>query len=239
MSGSLDDTVKAWVWNEHLEDMKENINADAKDISPLELRYIFEGHSLGVVSVDISHDGSNSVTSSLDCNIRFWDLEAGSPVEQTETSASNIDAGPIDSWTVAYSPDSKMIATGNASGKINLYSTETGKLLSKLDTAGKFTLSVCFSPDGTKVASGAADGMIKIFDIEKEKLTQTLEGHALPVRCLSFTPNSDQLISGCDDQQMKIFDLETADSKVASLSGHGSWVLSVDASPDERYFASR
>jgi len=153
--------------------------------------------------------------------------------------ACSIDAGPVDSWTICYSPDSKVIATGNSSGKINIFSTETGKLLHGLDTAGKATLSVAFSPDGTKVASGAVDGIVKIFDTKTLKPVNTLEGHALPVRSLSFTPDSLSLITGSDDNHIKVYDARSGEDAVATISGHASWILSVDASPDERYFASR
>lgn len=50
----------------------------------------------------------------------------------------------MDAWTVTFSPDSKYIATGSHSGKINLYGVESGKLESSLDTTGKFTLSIAF-----------------------------------------------------------------------------------------------
>lgn len=50
----------------------------------------------------------------------------------------------VDAWTVTFSPDSKYIATGSHSGKINLYGVESGKLESSLDTTGKFTLSIAF-----------------------------------------------------------------------------------------------
>jgi WD repeat-containing protein 61 len=243
VSGGLDDTVKAWIWNEnHPEEAKENLPKEGGDVpSPLELKYIFEGHSLGVVSVDISHDGRNAVSSSTDCNIRFWDLEAGSPVEATETSASNIDAGPIGSWTTVYSPDGKFIATGDAHGKINLYSTETAKLVTTLNTTGKFAYTVAFSPNGQYVASGSLDdGLIKVFDIETQKVVLSTEqqGHAMTVRCLAFNNDSTQIISGSDDKLIKIFDIATGDV-ISSLSGHGSWVLSVSVSPDDKHIASR
>lgn len=235
VTGSLDDTVKAWTFRE--------------DPEPhLDLRYIFDGHSLGVISVDISADGKKAATSSIDCHIRFWDLDSGNPVEGTKHT-SKIDAGPIDSWTIAYSPDMSLIATGNHTGKIIVYSTEDGKRVKeKLEadkqpkTTGKqpFFLSVAFSPDGTKVASGATDGFIKIFDVgsDEVKLIQSIEGHAMPVRTLAFSPDSRYLITGSDDQHINLYDLN-AQRPLSTLSGHGSWVLCVDFSPDGRRFASR
>lgn len=56
----------------------------------------------------------------------------------------SIDAGPVDAWAVTFSPDSKYLASGSQTGKINLYGVESGKLESSLDTTGKFTLSIAF-----------------------------------------------------------------------------------------------
>lgn len=53
----------------------------------LELQWTLEGHQLGVVSVDISHNGAIAASSSLDAHIRLWDLESGKQIK-------SVDAGP-------------------------------------------------------------------------------------------------------------------------------------------------
>ena len=53
----------------------------------LELQWNLEGHQLGVVSVDISHDGAIAASSSLDAHIRLWDLDSGKQIK-------SMDAGP-------------------------------------------------------------------------------------------------------------------------------------------------
>ena len=50
----------------------------------------------------------------------------------------------MDTWTVAFSPDSKYIATGSHAGKISLIGVESGKKESALDTRGKFTMSIAY-----------------------------------------------------------------------------------------------
>ncbi|KAG7265333.1 hypothetical protein CRUP_014369 [Coryphaenoides rupestris] len=90
VTGSLDDMVKVWKWSDE----------------KLELQWNLEGHQLGVVSVDISHDGAVAASSSLDAHIRLWDLDSGKQIK-------SMDAGPVDAWSVAFSPDSKHIATGS------------------------------------------------------------------------------------------------------------------------------
>ncbi|KAA8590294.1 hypothetical protein FQN60_014228 [Etheostoma spectabile] len=214
VTGSLDDMVKVWKWSDE----------------KLELQWTLEGHQLGVVSVDISHNGAIAASSSLDAHIRLWDLEAGKQIK-------SMDAGPVDAWSVAFSPDSKYIATGSHLGKVNIFGVESGKKEYSLDTRGKFILSIAYSPDGKYLASGAIDGIINIFDIATGKLLHTLEGHAMPIRSLTFSPDSQLLVTASDDGYIKIYDVQHA-NLAGTLSGHGSWVLNVAFSPDNTHFVS-
>jgi WD40 repeat protein len=50
----------------------------------------------------------------------------------------------VDTWTVAFAPDSKFLATGSHSGQINLINLDSGKKSGSLDTRGKFTMSIAY-----------------------------------------------------------------------------------------------
>jgi len=56
----------------------------------------------------------------------------------------SIEVGPVDIWTVAFSPDDRFIISGNHGGKINMYGIESKKQEQTLDTRGKFTLSIAY-----------------------------------------------------------------------------------------------
>ncbi|KAK2103512.1 hypothetical protein P7K49_017368 [Saguinus oedipus] len=215
VTGSLDDLVKVWKWRDER----------------LDLQWSLEGHQLGVVSVDISHTLPIAASSSLDAHIRLWDLENGKQIK-------SIDAGPVDAWTLAFSPDSQYLATGTHVGKVNIFGVESGKKEYSLDTRGKFILSIAYSPDGKYLASGAIDGIINIFDIATGKLLHTLEGHAMPIRSLTFSPDSQLLVTASDDGYIKIYDVQHA-NLAGTLSGHASWVLNVAFCPDDTHFVSR
>lgn len=98
VTGSLDDTVKVW-------DLKDN---------RLELRQQLSGHSLGVVSVAVSSDGQTIASSSLDSGLCIWKTETGQLLNQAAL-------GPVDLWTVAFSPCDKYVISGSHEGKISLY----------------------------------------------------------------------------------------------------------------------
>ena len=57
----------------------------------------------------------------------------------------------VDAWTVAFSPDSRFLASGSHSGKINLFGVDTGKKESCLDTRGKLQLSIAYVSLGTEL----------------------------------------------------------------------------------------
>lgn len=127
VTGSLDDTVKVW---------------DLKD-DRMELRQQLAGHSLGVVSVAVSNDGSKIASSSLDSGLCIWRTDSGQLLNQTAL-------GPVDLWTVAFSPDDKYVISGSHEGKISLYSVETAKPEQVLDPQnGKFTLSIAYVSEQT------------------------------------------------------------------------------------------
>ncbi len=214
VTGSLDDLIKVWILVD----------------DGLQLHKTLTGHTLGVVSVALNSDSSMCASSSLDSVLILWDMRTGSKIK-------SIMVGPIELWTIAFSPDDNYIISGSHSGKINMFNVETTKLDQTFDTRGKFTLSIAYSPDGKYIASGALDGIINIFDVQNAKLTNTLEGHALPIRSLCFSPDSKHLLTASDDGHMKVYDVQHA-AVVATVSGHASWVLSVTFSPDSKYFVS-
>lgn len=53
----------------------------------------------------------------------------------------------VDAWTISFSPDSRFLASGSHTGKINLFGVESGKKESEMDTRGKFTLSIAYVSD--------------------------------------------------------------------------------------------
>lgn len=214
VTGSVDDLVKVW-----------KVESDR-----LELSKTLAGHSLGVVSVALNSDCTVCASSSLDSVLILWDLKAGSKIK-------TVMVGPVELWTIAFSPDDNYIISGSHSGKINVFGVESTKLEQTFDTRGKFTLSIAYSPDGKYIASGALDGIINIFDVQNAKLTHTLEGHAMPIRSLCFSPDSKYLLTASDDGHMKVYAVQHAEV-VGTVSGHASWVLSVAFSPDSKYFVS-
>lgn len=147
--------------------------------------------------------------------------------------------------TTLYSQGTILAVAGGSSASVKLWDTATWQLVSSLaiprpeisksadKSAGKkFVLSVAWSSDGRRIACGSMDGTISVFDVARAKFLYHLEGHFMPVRSLSYSPLDPRLLfSASDDAHIHMYDAE-GKSLVGSMSGHSSWVLSLDASPD-------
>lgn len=77
-------------------------------------------------------------SSSLDSGLCFWNTDNGSLKHKHIL-------GPVDIWTVAFSPCGRYVISGSHDGKISMYDVESGKVEQVLDPQnGKFTLSIAF-----------------------------------------------------------------------------------------------
>ncbi|XP_031255712.1 WD repeat-containing protein VIP3 [Pistacia vera] len=221
LTGSLDESVKLWRPDE------------------LELERTNTGHCLGVVSVAAHPSGVIAASASLDSFVRVFDVD-------TNATIATLEAPPSEVWQMQFDPKGTTLAVaGGGSASIKLWDTATWKLVATLSiprpegpkpsdksSSKKFVLSVAWSPDGRRLACGSMDGTISVFDVARFKFLHHLEGHFMPVRSLVYSPSDPRvLFSASDDAHVHMYDAE-GKSLVGAMSGHASWVLSVDASPD-------
>jgi WD40 repeat protein/DNA-binding CsgD family transcriptional regulator len=139
--------------------------------------------------------------------------------------------------SVAFSPDGKLLATGDADGKTYLWQVEDGKLLFTFTGHSSWVKSVAFSPDGRILASGSDDQTVKLWDVQDGKCLATLQGHSNWVRSVAFTPDGQILASGSEDQTVKLWDVHTGKC-LKTLQGNTNRVRSVAFSPDGQTLAS-
>src|SRR5712692_9168894 len=112
----------------------------------------------------MSPDGRSLATGSRDGTAKLWDVAMGELKNTLKVG-----------WAVnvlAFSPDSKTIATG--SGRGLLWNASTGELIAELPHKGT-VWSIDFSPDGKLVATGADnDHSVKVWDVATGKLLNEL-----------------------------------------------------------------
>ncbi len=139
--------------------------------------------------------------------------------------------------SVAFSPDGKLLTTGDASGEIRLWQVADGKQLLTCKGHTGWVRSIAFSPDGKILASASSDQTVRLWDVQTGKCLSTLQGHTQWVRSVAFSPDGKTLASGSGDYTIKLWDVETGEC-LNTLEGHTLWVWSVVFSPDGTLLAS-
>ncbi|MUG96064.1 hypothetical protein F7734_28460 [Scytonema sp. UIC 10036] len=133
--------------------------------------------------------------------------------------------------SVAFSPDGKLLATGDTNNEIRLYQVADGKQLLTCKGHTGWVWPVTFSPDGHVLASGSDDQTLKLWDTSTGHCLATLQGHSGGTWSAAFSPNGHMLASSSEDTTVKLWDIR--DGKcIKTLQGHGSRVWSVAFSPD-------
>lgn len=221
LTGSLDESVKLW-------------NGDE-----LELERTNTGHALGVIAVAAHPSGAIAASTSLDSFVRIFDVDSNETVATLETP-------PSEAWLMEFDPKGSVLAVaGGGSASVKLWNTTNWRTDTSLSVlkgdadvkgteknVGKFVLAVAWSIDGQYIACSTMDGTVAVFDVARGKLLHTLEGHNMPVRSLAFSSVDPRvLFTASDDKHVRMYDVKS-NGLICAMSGHASWVLSVDVSPN-------
>jgi WD40 repeat protein len=109
-----------------------------------------------------------------DHTVRVWD---GATREQVAVVPAEQDV-----WRVAFSPDSKLFASGGDDKAVTIRKVANGEVVSQLAGHASAVSGIAFSPDGKSIASGERNGTVKIWDLAtgREVLTIQTRTSSLP-----------------------------------------------------------
>ncbi|MBV8886616.1 MAG: WD40 repeat domain-containing protein [Chroococcidiopsidaceae cyanobacterium CP_BM_RX_35] len=164
--------------------------------------------------------------------IQLWNLRTGKSLALLAGHSGWVSA-------IAFSPDSKTLASGSLDRTIRLWNLDTRKLLSTF-VAGRMT-DLAFSPDGQMLAGSSRyrlwlDGQpgssgVQLWDLKTGQQLRPLG--SVPLTALAFSPNGQVLATGGSDTQL--WDLTTRRLLYTLNSGR---VTNLAFSPDGQILVS-
>lgn len=166
---------------------------------------------------------------SLGYYIRLIDLHTGHVIRLL--------SGPTKpTLALAFSPDGKTVASGDASGTVWMFDAATGAGY-PLKGHTRDVYGVAFSPDTKQVASASLDGTVRLWNLSSRK-GRTLDGKSdNGYRCLAYSPDGKWIAAGGFDKQVRIWDGATGALK-QSLPPQEKYVTCIAFSPDSKILAA-
>jgi WD40 repeat protein len=165
--------------------------------------------------------------------IKLWNAETGT-LERT------LKTGEAQPWSVAFSPDGKVLVVGGQkedhSGQAQLWDAQTWTL-KHVWKRDKYVHAVAFSPDGRMVASSDGGAVIQVWGVEKGEEIVALKGHRGGQRTVAFSPDGTLLAAGGPDGRVRLWEVPTG--KLVETKGmHEAEIHSIAFSPDGKTLAS-
>jgi len=109
---------------------------------------------------------------------------------------------------VDFRSDGKLFAVGNSAGNIQVFDSNSKKLIRNLKGHKGPIRKVKFSPNKLNLISVSDDKSFKVWDVPTETEIKSIEAHDDYIRSCSVSSNGKYLFTGSYDHKVKIWDLE-------------------------------
>jgi WD40 repeat protein len=129
---------------------------------------------------------------------QLWDMQSFEAFRQLKGHESQ-------GFAVAYSSDSKFLATGASDNTARIWNAANSKQLFVLKGHDGSINDVAFSPDGKMLATASSDDTIKLWNVASGEELATLEGHKEDVLQLAWSKDGKMLASGDDGGIVKLW----------------------------------
>jgi WD40 repeat protein len=154
--------------------------------------------------------------------------------------------GVIDA--LAYSPDGRLLASGDSGGAVKLWDPRTRKEIAELNRLPGNALSLAFAPDGKTLATGNLGGLnrsnVRLWDVATRKEKATFQGPEYAASAVAFSPDGKLLAAGGSagytGQVLPAYEVivwDVAKRRPRALTGHKGGITGLAFSPDGKLLA--
>ncbi|MBI5961367.1 MAG: PQQ-binding-like beta-propeller repeat protein, partial [Chloroflexi bacterium] len=170
-----------------------------------------------VCSIDFSPDGKTMVSGSGICNsyqvsdtdrsgksdMVLWDVNTGEAIHRFSGHTGWI-------FSVAFSPDGRMIASGSTDPLVRLWDAQTGEEIRHFEGNVGQVRNVAFSPDGSKLFS-VSGNTISVWSLETGEEIYRVDKYPNNIVSLAINPNGKNILTGSDEGSLRLWDAETGE----------------------------
>lgn len=202
-----------------------------------------DAHKLGCHHVCTSRNGLYAASAGFGGEVKIWELnkETGDWSSGGEITGPTVKPGEV--WAIALSEDGGYLASTTNDGRINVWDVadQSKAKIREYETgsagSGSFGMCVDLSRDGKFTASGHQNGSVYVFNNDTGRILYSLSGLAKPVRAVAISPAGTRVAAAGDAGIIAIYDTKHGEH-VGNLTGHSSWITSLDWSDTGEYLLS-
>jgi WD40 repeat protein len=159
--------------------------------------------------------GKKLLMCSMDHKWHLWDVGSGRklfqhsfPYDRGPSQGPNPGAQGWPAYTMAVSPDNRLIAYGSQDKFLAVFELASGREVARLDDLPDGVSALVFSPSArTLVWSGWGDGPIHVIETASGKERHIFHGHKGRVYALAFSPDGALLASASADITALVWDV--------------------------------
>jgi len=181
-----------------------------------------------IIAAQYSPDGNYIAFAHRDKTASLFSVVSGSTTRTYEGHTDRL----ID---VAWSPDSKRIATSSADNTVIIWEVSSQKALHTL-TSEHDVFALDFSPDGRYVATAGEDDTTKLWDANSGRLVRTYKRGDDPVMEVGFSPDGKHLLTSHWDGAVVKWEVSSGKEVFSKRTPDNAH--QVNFSPDGKYFAT-
>jgi len=169
-------------------------------------------------------------------SVQVWDAATGRTITTYTGHTDGV-------FTVAWSPDSRRVASGGYDGTLQVWDALKGKTIAVNNFADAYIFGLAWSPDGNKIAFGGTTPDVVVVDTNTWEISAVYYGHIDAITDIAWSPNGILIAASSGwqshnyDNTVHVFNADT-NERVLVFNKQSGNLAAVGWSPNGKFIAS-